>query len=417
LNAVAENAAERQFYLSDLIGKKILNGKEKIGKLSDLVIKENGAKFPVVTHIIVGRPFGNHFLLIEWEKVVSISQKEIIVNIGNIFDYEKELAEKAILLRDYILDKKILDVKNREVEIVYDIKLVENKNKLYVTSVDTSRGRLLKRMKLGFLANNHPEAVKSATLSWSYIQPLENISSFSGNIKLKVLREKLAELPSVDLADVLEVLEEDARTELFASLDTKTAAEALDATEPRIQRRILSTISIERIAQIFNHLSPMEIADMIWILPQEDSEEVKQILNKEVAEKVRKIISEHDIPASTLALHRYLVFPSNTLVEDAFIRYRKEAPESDVTMYIYVKDNEEQLKGVIDIKELLQANPNTTLEQIMTRHVVTVSPSTMRGELEVIFKKYRFRALPVIDESRKIVGVVREKDVFQESPT
>ncbi|HXX87109.1 MAG TPA: CBS domain-containing protein [Candidatus Acidoferrum sp.] len=416
MNAVAENAAEQQFYLSDLIGKKILNGKEKIGKLYDLVVKENGAKFPVVTHIIVGRPFGDHFLLIEWEKVVSISQKEITVNIGNIFEYEKELAEKAILLRDYILDKKILDVTNREVEIVYDIKLVENKNKLYVTSVDTSRGRLLKRMKLGFLANDHPEAVKNATLSWLYIQPLENISSFSGDIKLKVLREKLAELPSVDLADVLEVLEEDERTELFASLDTKTAAAALDATEPRIQRQILSTISLERIAQIFNHLSPMEIADMIWILPQKDSEEIKQILNKEVAEKVKKIISEYDIPASTLALHRYLVFPSNTLVEDAFTRYRKEAPKSDVTMYIYVKDDEEQLKGVIDINELLQADPNATLEQIMTRHVVTVRPSTMRGELEVIFRKYRFRALPVIDESRKIVGVVREKDVFQESP-
>jgi magnesium transporter len=84
-------------------------------------------------------------------------------------------------------------------------------------------------------------------------------------------------------------------------------------------------------------------------------------------------------------------------------------------MYIYVVDGEGQLKGVIDINELLQADPETTLVKIMTRNVVTVTPSTMLGELEVIFKKYHFRAIPIVDESHKIVGVVREKDVFQSS--
>jgi Mg/Co/Ni transporter MgtE len=337
------------------------------------------------------------------------------VNIESIEKYMVEPPENALLLKDYIIDKKVLDVTNREVEIVYDIKLVKKKNKLYVSAVDISRGRLLKRLKMGFLVNNAPEAIKSSTLSWSYVQPLENISSLTGDIKLKVLREKLAELPPVDIADVLEVLEDDERTQLFASLDNETAAEALDATEPRVQRQILQTTNIERIAQIFNHLSPMEIADMISELPRGDSEEIKQILTKEIAEKVNKIISEHDIPASTLSMHRYLVFPEDTIVEDAFIRFRKEAPRSDVTMYIYVVDGEGQLKGVIDINELLQADPETTLVKIMTRNVVTVTPSTMLGELEAIFKKYHFRAVPIVDESYKIVGVVREKDVFQSS--
>jgi magnesium transporter len=405
---------DESYYLTDLIGRKVtLNGK-KIGKISDLVAKENGT-IPAVTDIIVGRPFGESSLVIPWENVTQFTHDEFTVNIENIEMYAAEPREKALLLKDYIIDKKVLDVMNREVEMVYDIKLVKKKNRLYVSAVDISRGRLLKRIKMGFLVNNDPQAIKDATLSWSYIQPLENIDSFSGDIRLKVLREKLAELPPVDLADVLEVLEDDQRTQLFASLDTETAAEALDATEPRVQRQILSTTNIERIAQIFNHLSPMEIADMISILPRGDSEEIKQILNKEIAEKVDEIISEHDVPASTLALHRYLAFLGDTLVEDAFIKFRKEAPKSDVTMYIYVIDKEGQLKGVVDINELLQADPETTLEKIMTRNVVTVEPSTMRGELETIFQKYHFRAVPIVDESRKIVGVVREKDAFHSS--
>jgi magnesium transporter len=411
---MAPKVPEEIYYLTDLIGKRVTFNGKKIGKLSDLVAKEHGT-IPSVTFIIVGRPFGESSLVVPWENVTTFTKDEFIITIDNIEKYAVEPPENALLLKDYIIDKKVLDVMNREVEIVYDIKLVKKKNKLYVIAVDISKGRLLKRIKMGFLAYNTPDAIKDATLSWSYIQPLENLSSFSGDIRLKVLREKLSELPPVDLADVLEVLEDDQRTELFASLDTETAAEALDATEPRVQRQILSTINVERITQVFSHLSPMEIADLISILPRGESEEIKQILSKEIAEKVNEIISKHDIPASTLALRRYLAFPGDTVVEVAFIRFRKEAPKSDVTMYIYVIDNEEKLIGVVDINELLQADPETTLEKIMTKNVVTVEPSTMRRELKEMFQKYRFRAIPVVDESRMIFGVVREKDAFQSS--
>jgi magnesium transporter len=81
-------------------------------------------------------------------------------------------------------------------------------------------------------------------------------------------------------------------------------------------------------------------------------------------------------------------------------------------MYVYVIDDEQYLKGVIDINELLQADPTNKLEDIMTRNVVSVAPTTMRGDIEALFRKYRFRAIPIIDESKKIVGVIREKDVF-----
>jgi len=83
-----------------------------------------------------------------------------------------------------------------------------------------------------------------------------------------------------------------------------------------------------------------------------------------------------------------------------------------VTMYIYVIDEKQHLRGVVDIKELLQADPKSRLQDIMTRNVVTVAPRTMRGEVEALFRKYRFRAIPIVDHSKKIVSVIREKDVF-----
>jgi magnesium transporter len=404
---------EEKFYLTDIIKKSVkLNGK-KIGKLSDLIAKGNGAH-PAVTAILVARPFGDPSLVIPWGNVATFSADEITVNIDDIEKYAQDPPEGTLLLKDFIIDKKILDVQNREVEMVYDLILVRKKDKIYVSAVDISRGRFLKRIRLGFLADNSPEAVKNSTLSWSYIQPLENISSFSGDLRLKVLREKISELPAEDVADILEVLEEEQRTELFESLEPEMAAETLDATEPRVQRQILSTTNYERIGQIFRHLSPTEIADLISIMPRDDAEELETILDHSVVERVKVIISHHDVPASALAMRKFLAFPGEISVEDAFSRFRKEAPKSDVTMYIYIVDNEGHLKGVLDINELLQADPDTTLEKLMTGDVVTVEPSTMRGQVVKVFQRYHFRAVPVVDGERRIVGVIREKDAFKD---
>jgi magnesium transporter len=404
---------EEKFYLTDLIKVDVRHNGKKIGKLADLIAKGNGTP-PVVTDIVVSRPFGDPSLIIPWSNVTAFSANEITVNIESVEKHVQEPPENTLLLKDYIIDKKILDVQNREVEMVYDLILVKKKDRLYVSAVDISRGRLLKKLHLGFLTDNTPEAVKNSTLPWSYIQPLENISSFSGDIRLKVLREKISELPAEDVADILEVLEEEQRTEIFESLEPQAAAEALEATEPRVQRQILSTANFERIGEIFRHLSPAEIADIISIMPGDDAEELEKILDPRVVDRVKAIVAHHDVPASTLALHRFLAFPGDTLVEDAFIRFRKEAPRSFVTMYIYIVDEEKHLQGVLDINELLQADPETTLEKIMSRDVVTVEPSTMRGEVVKVFQRYHFRALPVVDKDRKIVGVIKEKDAFQD---
>jgi len=81
-------------------------------------------------------------------------------------------------------------------------------------------------------------------------------------------------------------------------------------------------------------------------------------------------------------------------------------------MYLYVVDADRHVRGVVDINELLQADPTQRLEEIMTQGLVVVSPRTSWTQVLELFRKYRFRAIPVVDDSRKILGVIREKDAF-----
>jgi Mg/Co/Ni transporter MgtE len=65
----------------------------------------------------------------------------------------------------------------------------------------------------------------------------------------------------------------------------------------------------------------------------------------------------------------------------------------------------------LDINELLQADPEKKLEELMTRNVVSVSPNTMRGEVEALFRRYGFRAIPVVDDNGRILSVIKEKGI------
>jgi magnesium transporter len=109
-----DGAPEEHYFLSDVVGTKVLQAGKKIGTLADLVAKENG-KLPFVTHIIVQRSMGYPPLVIPWEEVSSMGQDEIVVGAGEIEKYAVEPSETSLLLKDYVLDKRVLDVTNREV--------------------------------------------------------------------------------------------------------------------------------------------------------------------------------------------------------------------------------------------------------------------------------------------------------------
>jgi len=410
-----ENNKTKYLLLSEIVNKKVqTKSGVTIGRLQDLVFKDD-PHYAEVASIIVERSLGRPSWNVPWMNVIDVTTEKTIVQDPPEGRYpEIKHSKEQLLLRDKILDKRILDTKGFDVEVVYDVQLLLVKDKLFVVAADVDRHAMLRRLGFRRLAKSlHEISADKDIIPWRYVQALPaDLTGTKGDVKLTVTREGLKDIHPEDLADILEELSHEERIHIFSSLDSEVAADALEATEPRVQREILASTSTERAAQIFAHLSPVQIADIIGILPRDDSEEFLKILKGDVAFKVHQLLTRHDVPASALAMHCFLGFPGDLTVEDAFTRFRKEARGCDVTMYIYVVDTDQHLRGVIDINELLQADPASKLEEIMTRNVVTVAPATMRGEVEALFLKYHFRALPITDDSQRIVGVIREKDVF-----
>ena len=411
--------AEEAQYLrvSELVdGKVRTESGTALGKLRDFVFVDD-PKYAEVSHLLISRPFGRPPLKVPWSQVVRMDRVETILrDPPGATEYESvDDPNELLLLRDRILDKRVIDTRGLGVDVVYDIQLLRAGSQLFVVAAVIGQDARRRRMGVwGKVAASVSEGHRSEErIPWKYVQPIgPDLTSTAGDVRLTVAREALSKIPAEDAADILEELNHEARITLFNALDFKAAAHALEATEPRVQREIIADTEVARMGQIIAHLSPVEIADIITILPEEDASELLGILKGEVATKVRSIVEEHEVPALTIAVRTFLEFPGELTVEDAFARFRREAPQCLVTMYIYVVDPDRHVRGVVDINELLQADPGQRLEQIMTQGLVDVSPDTMVTRVIELFRKYRFRAIPVVDASRRILGVIREKDAF-----
>jgi CBS domain-containing protein/sporulation protein YlmC with PRC-barrel domain len=415
--ASANGNADTTYLLSDLIGGKARYLGKTIGKLSDIVVAERD-KLPEVTHLLIDRPFGRKSLMVPWDNVERLDPNgQVLLAVAGLEPYEGEPANGQICLRDHLLDKKVLDVDDDEVEVVYDIKLAPHNGHLYVTDVDCSRAGFLRRIGLRWLADlvrGVAAKINEDTIPWSYVQRLPpNMGSFKGDVKLNLLKEKLPDIHPVDLADILEQLDHDHRMAIFNELETGHASDTLEEVEPRVQRKLVSSLTIDRTAELVNEMTPAQAADILAALPALETDAILEKVDPAEAGKVRALIEKHDDHILDFATTHFITFPPKTTVGEVLRRFREAAREADVVMYVYVTDPANMLLGVVDIRDLLQAEPADTLDSIMTTNLVSLGENDTVADASRLFARYSFRAIPIVGEGNVMKGAIPYRDIMQ----
>jgi CBS domain-containing protein/sporulation protein YlmC with PRC-barrel domain len=430
---------QKVYFLSEIIRGPVLYRGKKIGRLADLSIIETG-KVPEVTHCLVTRPFGAPSLMVPWDRVKSIGPDGVYIEADNLQPLEGKPGDDVILLKDHVVDKKVLDTEEREVEVVYDVRLVMINGKLYVSDVDFGRYGLLRRMGLQNLAGYiyhqafmmearsqysrrfkwvakfltwFANKLKDKRISWTYVQPLPtNISSFKGDVRLKVLKGKLSEMPAVDVADILEELDHEQRVMIFKELEPGHASDTLEEIDPNVQRSLVSSLNKDKVAQLVGEMTPAQAADILSVLPWSDVKAILELMNPDGAGKVRAILDQQEEKCVNYATTSVLKVSPDESVGQVQDGYPKLAKGKIVVMYLYVVGENDKLLGVVDIKELLLADDAAALKSVMVDHVVSLNPDSTLKEAFDMFQRYGFRALPVTDPQDKLLGAVTYRDVM-----
>jgi magnesium transporter len=403
-------------YFTELLAKKVtINGK-KIGRLCDLLVIET-LRCPEVTHFVVQRSRGRSTLVIPWEKVHSIHNTTIEVASEPLQTYEREPEVTDILLQQFLMNKKVIDLEDHEIRLVYDLHLIINMfNKLLVFEADFSRMGYFRRYGFGWLAEfiQSGREEKRTLVPWTDIQLLPpSPGEEKRRFNIKTLKDKLSRMHPVDIAEIIEDMDQEQRAVVFSELDTSTASDALEEIAPPIQREIVSVLTREKAVAVINEMTPSQAADLLEGIPYSDARDILDTMTPEKAKKVRSILEKSEENILDYTTTRFIMLSPEEQVGTVRDQYPRLARDKDVIMYLYIVDDSDVLRGIVDIKELLQADDDANLIDIMVYDMITLTTESTLKEAAEEFTRYDFRALPVTDPDGKIIGVVPYRDIMK----
>ena len=399
-----------EIFVSEIFKKPVLDQTgEEIGRLKDIIVVV-GEPFPAVTTLVVSP--GKECYLIPWENVNLFNKRVISVNVLAKNISPSSIALTDILIYRDLLDKQIVDINGAKLVRVNDLELSDVKGKLCLVAADIGLRGLLRRLEVEkrgeTLFSLFKYKLQHKLIPWNYVQTIEPKVS---RLTLTVSGQKVSSMHPADLADIISDVSQKERTAIFGSLDVDTAAEALHELEPRVQADIIDDMSKERASDILERMPPDEAADVLGDLPEAKAQELINLMPKEEAEDVQELLEHEDDTAGGLMTTEYLAFPPDMTVEEAIKELRLEAPNVETIYYLYIVDLEGRIIGVLSLKHLILATPQTLLSDIMITPPKTITLETGKNDVAEFISKYNLLAAPVVDEHMVLHGIVTVDDV------
>jgi magnesium transporter len=226
------------------------------------------------------------------------------------------------------------------------------------------------------------------------------------------LQELFDEIQPYDQAQILMALEADERKELFTYFTNRQLAEIIQEMNLEQQKSILEELGLLRSAQVFAEMSADDAADLLGELDESKQKEILHLMDDTEAADMRELLEYPENSAGGLMTTEYIVVPKYYTAEETVAKLRKLAPNAETVYYLYVVDEEEKLNGVLSLRDLIIANPDTRVQDIMYERVVSVPVHMDQEEVAKIMEKYDFLAIPVVDANQKLAGIITIDDAM-----
>ena len=399
-------------FLTQVLGRTVFDSiGEPVGKVRDVIVSP-AEPLPGVTALVVDSK------TIPWRQIrEEVEHFTLPVRRNRVSEYRPKEAD--IYLRRDVLDRQIVDVHDYKVVRVNDVRFVETPaGGVSLLGVDASTRGLLRTLGIEWVAKvlGHlfKKPLPEKVIAWDDVETLEKTA---GPIKLKIPLEKLSKLHPADIADIIEQMNPMQRTDIIESLDIEMAADVLPEVSPEIQAEIIEDLETEHASDVLEEMDPDEAADILGDLSEETSQEILNEMGLEEAEDVRELLEYEDETAGGLMTTDFVAILSENTAQQTIDYLRELAPDAETIYYVYVVTQDEKLAGVISLRDLIVAQPETPIRDFMVTRVIHVHPEASIREAAEVFQKYNLLAVPVVDYDNDLKGIITVDDMLEHIPS
>jgi len=398
-------------YLSQVIGRPVRDrNDEPIGKVADLIVAV-GDRYPPVTGLVIETDRRRIFL--PWTSVDRLDDSGAKLSTLTM-DLEKfSQRPNEILLRSDLMDKQIVDIDGRKVVRVNDLRLDEVDGALHLVAVDVGAAGLLRRLGveggLRTVARNLHVHVPEKYIDWEDVDPVETSIA---SIKLRVPHAGLAELHPADLATIIDQLAPRDRAGVLASLGDDAIADVIEEMEPETQVEVLEDLEPGRAADILEEMSPDDAADLVADLSETTRDEILALMETDEAAEVQELLGYPEDSAGGIMTTEFVAVPAHLSAAETIDMLRQLEPNAETIYYVYVTDDDGRLVGVLSLRDLIVAGPDTQIGEVMIKEPVAVGVLADQDEVAEVVAHYNLLAVPVIDQDGRLAGIVTVDDAL-----
>ncbi|HEV8573742.1 MAG TPA: magnesium transporter [Dehalococcoidia bacterium] len=242
------------------------------------------------------------------------------------------------------------------------------------------------------------------------VDPADRIEELLGGDDAAAAAELLEGMHPADQADLYDRLDDPERETMLALLSNESRAELLEHLDEDTLEEIVERMPRVELARVLDLTKNDIAADVLRLLPP--AEATRILAQMTTASDVTPLLVHPDESAGGLMTRGYVALHKDMSVGEAvnFLRARK--PLAEEAYYLYVLDTANHLEGVVNLRELVVSDPETRIEDVMTRDVVSVRPDADQEEAANLLQHYRLRAIPVVDESGTLSGIITSDDII-----
>jgi magnesium transporter len=405
--------AEEFLYLTELLGLKVYDLKGRlIGKLRD------AALVPLIDPVRVDRFLvgaGSVWLSIRYDQIETIAVDGIHLKDELLTPYHSD--EYMLRMVRDLLDQQIIDAQGRKVVRVNDVTFKREReggsDVLHILEIDIGLRSILRRVLTGIIPPSIirvlQERIAPRSIRWEFCNVLE--ADPQRRVRLNISNKLLEKMHPADLADIVENLGHEDRAAIFNAVDAETAADLLSEVDHEMQTSIIESLRADKAAEILEEMEPSEAADVLNELEDEQSEQILHEMEPEDKEEVEELRDFKDNTAGGLMDTGFLALPENATVADAMEELQRNEEGIEELHNIFLVDANSRLRANVPVAKLFFAAGDTPLKEFAADPLISIQSDEKQDRVAEVFDKYNLLALPVIDESEELIGVITVDDV------
>ncbi len=216
-----------------------------------------------------------------------------------------------------------------------------------------------------------------------------------------------------DLAWVFRSLSPVAQKDIFEIIaQTDFVSDFLSELDEAIMVELVDGLSPQFLAGVVSSMASDDAADLLEALPDQIAAEIRTHMEVEDRHEVEELLKYHPETAGGLMSPDFMYLDEDLTVEEAIKKVQKRSEEKEMVFYLYITHGEGQLTGVLSLRELILHPMHRQLKNIMNSNVISVTTDTDQEEVAHAVSQYNLLAVPVVDATYKLVGIVTVDDII-----